>query len=79
MVFFFFFCSQIIDRMTNKLVRNVLGNDVPSVADLAKETSLLFVNQHYSLNGVRPQTPGLVELGGIHITEEKPIREVCWT
>lgn len=33
----------------------------------------MFVNSHYSFSGSRPNAPTVVELGGIHIKEEKPL------
>lgn len=72
-----FNCSQIINRISDYMVRKSLGDGYPPVAALAKETSLMFVNQHYSLSGSKPLSPAVIELGGIHIKEEaKPIKEV---
>ena len=55
------------------LVRYKFGRDVPSVGELAKETNLMFVNQHFSLSGSKPLPPSVVELGGIHIQKAKPL------
>lgn len=46
---------------------------MPSVADLGKETSLLFVNQHFALSGARALSPQVIELGGIHIQKAKTL------
>lgn len=59
---------------TNTLIRKYIGEDVPDVNELASRTSLMFVNQHYSLSGVKPLGPNVVELGGIHISDTfKPL------
>lgn len=58
------------------MLKQIFGDRIPSVSDLKKETSLMFVNSHYSLSGVRPLSPAVIEVGGIHIKEPKPIREV---
>ncbi|XP_069964141.1 UDP-glycosyltransferase UGT5 isoform X1 [Bactrocera oleae] len=58
---------------TDALVRHKFGHDVPSVAELAKETSMLFVNQHFSLSGVKPLPPSVIDIGGIHIQKAKPL------
>lgn len=55
------------------LVRHKFGRDLPSVGELAKETNLMFVNQHFSLSGAKPLPPSVVELGGIHIQKAKPL------
>lgn len=57
----------------NELLAEKFGVGVADVQDVAKETSLIFVNQHYSLHQPRPTTPNLVEIGGIHIQEAKPL------
>lgn len=46
---------------------------MPAIGDLAKETSLFFVNQHFSLSGAKPLSPSVIELGGIHIQKAKPL------
>lgn len=46
---------------------------MPSVGELAKNTSVLLVNQHYSLSGPKPLPPNVIELGGLHIQKSKPL------
>ncbi|XP_017471788.1 PREDICTED: UDP-glucuronosyltransferase 1-1-like [Rhagoletis zephyria] len=64
-----FITTPTIDAM----VQYKFGHDLPSVAELAKQTSAYFVNQHFSLSGVKPLPPSVVELGGIHIQKAKPL------
>ncbi|XP_023705438.1 UDP-glucuronosyltransferase 2C1 isoform X2 [Cryptotermes secundus] len=61
------------DCPAQKLVRQYFGQDTPDLADLARNTSLVLVNTHFSLNSPRPLVPGVVEIGGIHITRPKPL------
>lgn len=49
------------------IVRKVFGPDVPPLSDIAKNTSLLLVNTHFSLHGSKPNLPNIIEVGGIHI------------
>lgn len=46
---------------------------MPHLRELVKETSVMFVNSHFSYGGQRPYAPSIVELGGIHIKEAKPL------
>lgn len=55
------------------LIRRKFGHDMPSTDELVSETSLIFVNQHYSLSGAKPLSPSVIELGGIHIQKAKPL------
>lgn len=56
------------DAITRKYLKD---NDMPHIRELVKNTSLMFVNTHYSFEGSRPNAPTIIELGGIHIKEEE--------
>lgn len=60
----------------NEELRARFGDDIPDVNEIAKKISLTIVNQHYSYTGPKPLSKQLVELGGIHIKEPKPIPDV---
>ncbi|KAJ9575712.1 hypothetical protein L9F63_007420 [Diploptera punctata] len=55
------------DLAMDELGRKYYGEDLPPLAELKKNTSLIFVNSHFSLNIPRPTVPGVIEVGGIHI------------
>ncbi|GLH04124.1 UDP-glucuronosyltransferase, partial [Gryllus bimaculatus] len=63
------------DRPTDALARRYFGPDLPSTTELVQNTSLILVNTHYSINQPRPMVPGVVEVGGLHIGEPKPLPE----
>jgi glucuronosyltransferase len=65
-----------VEIPVQKLVRKHLGHDIPSLGDIARNTSLLFTNTHFSLNIPRPMVPGVVEVGGIHIGVPKKLPKV---
>ncbi|KAG4074841.1 hypothetical protein HA402_009266 [Bradysia odoriphaga] len=67
--------NWIVDGYTDQMLKEIFGNKIPSVAELKKETSLMFVNSHYSLSGVKPLSPAVIEIGGIHIKEPKPLNQ----
>lgn len=64
------------DSPSQQLVRKHFGQDVPDLAELATNTSLLLVNSHFSLNAPRPLVPRVVEIGGLHISKPKPLPQV---
>jgi glucuronosyltransferase len=64
------------DSPTQKLVHQHFGQNTPDLAELARNTSLILVNSHFSLNSPRPLVPGVVEIGGIHIAKPKPLPQV---
>ncbi|GAB0095864.1 UDP-glucuronosyltransferase [Sergentomyia squamirostris] len=55
------------DRAANRIVEEHLGTGIPDVGELAKQTSIIMVNTHYSLSGTKPITPSLVEIGGAYL------------
>lgn len=65
----------VVDAMLREFFGN---NDMPYLGELAKSTSLMLVNTHYSLNGVRPNTPAVIEVGGLHIKDLKPLDKVIY-
>lgn len=68
-----FHTEIVVDAMLREFFGN---NDMPYLGELAKSTSLMLVNTHYSLNGVRPNTPAVIEVGGLHIKDLKPLDKV---
>ncbi|XP_055839620.1 UDP-glycosyltransferase UGT5 [Episyrphus balteatus] len=63
--------NKILYRLTewkdNAMIKKYLNLDV-DVREIAKTmTSLVFVNQHYSLSGNRPLSAQVKEIGGVHI------------
>lgn len=60
----------------DRFLKENFGPDIPYVDDIVRDTSIVFVNGHYSLDGPRPAVPNLVEIGGIHLKAPKPIPKV---
>ncbi|XP_021918120.1 UDP-glucuronosyltransferase 2C1-like isoform X3 [Zootermopsis nevadensis] len=58
------FCTEL---PMDKISRRHFGNDVPPLAELKKNTSLILVNSHVSLNFPRPTVPGFIDVAGLHI------------
>jgi glucuronosyltransferase len=52
------------------------SSNIPSISVLQKNTSLLLINQHFSIGYPRPLMPNIVEVGGIHITPPKKLDAV---
>ncbi|KAM8716696.1 hypothetical protein ACLKA7_003550 [Drosophila subpalustris] len=57
----------------DELLRQRFGPGIPSTSELVKNTSLILINQHFSLSGPRPLPPNVIEVGGVHIVEAKPL------
>lgn len=68
-----FLYDFLMTKKTNEMLKKHLGEGIPDVSELAKKTSLIMVNQHFSLNGPKPLPPSVVEVGGIHIGKQKPL------
>ncbi|XP_044750031.1 UDP-glycosyltransferase UGT5-like isoform X3 [Coccinella septempunctata] len=57
----------------DQIVRKHLGEDHPPLSKYGNNMSLILVNTHFSLNLARPLVPNVVEVGGLHITNAKPL------
>ena len=67
-----------IIRQQDKYVEEHFGPDYPSNPDAVKDFSLILVNQHWALNGVRPLVPAIVPVGGLHIVDHnETLSHVC--
>lgn len=53
--------------------RYINDQNMPYLGDLAKRTSMMFVNTHFSLSGPKPLPPTVIEIGGVHIQDLKPL------
>lgn len=54
----------------DEIVKKHFGPDMPGIRQLERDISLLLVNSHYTLNGIRPMTPAVVEVGGLHARDD---------
>ncbi|XP_043461764.1 UDP-glucosyltransferase 2-like [Leptopilina heterotoma] len=57
----------------DKIVKETFGHDTPHLLEIAKKTSAMLINSHYSLFGARPYNPNIIEIGGIHIRKVKAL------
>lgn len=68
--------KRITEVNDNQLLKKRFGLDFPDVRELSNKVSMTFVNQHYSLSGSKHLSPNIIELGGIHIQDIKPLDQV---
>ena len=62
------FYNYMYNGPTQALVESAFGPGVPALYEIARNTSLVFVNTHFSLHGSKPNLPSIVEVGGLHIS-----------
>lgn len=63
-------------RRSTQVMRNILGVQDEFLYDLTKNTSVLFVNTHFSLSAPIPLVPAVVDIGGIHIRPSETLPKV---
>ncbi|KAG6455502.1 UDP-glucosyltransferase 2 [Manduca sexta] len=54
-------------REEQRILERRLGRKLPLLSDVGRNTSVVLVNTHYSINGVRVLPPSIVEIGGVHL------------
>lgn len=59
----------------NGIIKEHFGHmgQLPTVDELRKNVSIVFVNAHRSITHPRPTMPGLIFIGGAHIKPPKPL------
>jgi len=65
------------DREATDIGRKYFGPDVPDADSVMRNTSLVFVNGHYSVDLPKPMLPNFIDIGGIHLVKTKPLPKVC--
>lgn len=58
-------------RRQTEIMRKYLDPKLPEITQIEKNVSLILSNSHYSLNSIRPLTSAFVQIGGLHIPEDK--------
>ncbi|KAL2748506.1 UDP-glucosyltransferase 2-like [Vespula maculifrons] len=51
-------------------IRKYVGPNLPSVRQLEANISMILVNSYFSLDGIRPLTQAIVEVGGLHVQDD---------
>ena len=51
------------------------SGNLPSVGDLEKNVSAMFINTHISTRTPRPLMPGQIDVAGAHIKKPKPLND----
>lgn len=53
-----------------KHVEQYFGRKLGSVKELYKDISILLTNEHYSINAIKPTTPDIIGVGGLHVFDD---------
>ncbi|XP_074037721.1 UDP-glycosyltransferase UGT5 [Leptinotarsa decemlineata] len=57
----------------NELSKRHLGIDLLEGGDIMYNVSIMLTNTHFSLNLPKPLVPAVIEVGGIHVQDPKPL------
>ncbi|XP_046661716.1 UDP-glucosyltransferase 2-like [Homalodisca vitripennis] len=58
---------------SQRLAEEVFNENLPSLDEVNRQTSLVLVNSHFVFSQSRPFPPSVVEVGGIHIRDIRPL------
>ncbi len=64
------------ERIYDNMAKEIFGSSTPPIGQVLKNTNVILFYTHFSLNYPRPNTPGAIEVAGLHITEAKAIPQV---
>lgn len=68
----------IILRNEENINKYYFGSSAPSLYNIARETSIMLINAHETLNPVIPLVPGMIPVSGIHIKQPAALPQVCY-
>ncbi|XP_021940882.1 UDP-glucuronosyltransferase 2B15-like isoform X1 [Zootermopsis nevadensis] len=63
------------DMPSQMIARKYFGETLPPLADIVRNTSLVLVNRHFTLNQPVPNVPAVIEVGGLHVEVPKKLPE----
>jgi glucuronosyltransferase len=61
---------------SNEIAKEFFESNLLSLEKLAKNTSLIITNNHFSSKQIIPAVPNLIEVGGMHIREPRALSKV---
>lgn len=59
-------------RNEQNMLETRLGRKLPPLEEVGKNASVVLINTHHTLSGVRVLPPSMIEVGGIHLHNKKP-------
>lgn len=65
-----------VDWEATNIGRKYFGQNAPDADTLMKNTSVVFVNGHFSVDLPKPYPPNFVDIGGIHLAKPKRLPSV---
>ncbi|XP_043463748.1 UDP-glucosyltransferase 2-like isoform X2 [Leptopilina heterotoma] len=57
------------DKTQTELMRKYLSPDIPNIREVEKNVALMFTNCHYTFFGVRPLSPAIISIAGLHVEQ----------
>lgn len=64
------------DPKHHKVATKYFGEDLPPLDQLARNTSLVLVNSHFTFMGSRPYPNNVIEVAGLHVKSPQPLPNV---
>lgn len=55
------------EKAQTEAMRKYLNPNIPNIREIEKIVALTFVNSYHNPFGIRALTPGMIEIGGLHI------------
>lgn len=50
-----------------------MAGSLPTLEELARSVSVILQNAHAPMASIKPNVPGIVDVGGIHIAQVQPL------
>ncbi|XP_058804709.1 uncharacterized protein LOC131671920 [Phymastichus coffea] len=63
--------QSLTEQSQTEAMRKYISPDIPNIREVEKSVALTLINSHPVIFGVKPIIPSLVQVGGLHIGQEK--------
>lgn len=61
----------------DKILHEYFKDAPPLMEMIERNISMVFLNSHSVISDAKPLVPSMVEIGGFHIEDPKPLPKVC--
>lgn len=59
------------ETFQTEAMRKYLSPNIPNLREVEKNVALMLTNNYHSLFGIRPVTPAVIDIAGIHAEENQ--------
>lgn len=68
--------ETVLDKKLDQVMKDAYGSDLPTVSELEKRIAIALVSTTPVFDPPQPLPPNVIDVGGMHIRDPKPLPKV---